>query len=350
MGVTQLTKQALVDAYGLHVLELRRIHAGLATINMVATVAGGDRLFVKVYRRGADLDAARAAIELTRYANAGGVPTALPLCDARGATVHAGLGFGLSAWTFVDGDCGDTVGLDAARMRSLGEVLGHLHDRLATYRRAEPGVRWCDLVRSRASITAMIDQVLQAPHLDRATRVWGAGVLRWRLARLPQVDEIVAGLPEPAVQVVHGDLHPGNVIFRGERVAALIDFEPPAVRQVLWEIARAACSQYAVLHDGRWPQRLGCLLRAYRSCNSRVPAGVLAAVPWLARCVMTASVTPFDDLVEGRAAHLAAGDPLSVPALVRYAHARQEAVARLWEYSDDDDQALRQVLGCRASR
>jgi homoserine kinase type II len=89
--------------------------------------------------------------------------------------------------------------------------------------------------------------------------------------RLARVGEILAGLPRP-LQVVHGDLNAANIIFDGDRIAALIDFDPPVVRPVWWEIARTTSSPFAVLYDEHFVKRLACLLRAYGLRNPGLPA------------------------------------------------------------------------------
>jgi Ser/Thr protein kinase RdoA (MazF antagonist) len=345
VDVTQLAGDILADSYGVRPVDVRGLHAGMRTTNLVASVAGGERLFVKVYGPETDLAAVRAAIEATRYAHAAGVPTALPVPDSDAAVIHVASGAALSVWTFVEGDTGDTVALDAPRMSSLGEVLGRLHHALAGHPRAW-GHRedWCDPDWAGEAITAMIDRMRHARHLDGAVRRWGIDVLRWRMSRLSQVADILDSLPAPPLQVIHGDLNPANIIFAGDRVAALIDFDPPVVRPVWWEIARTACSPSAVLYDDHFVERVGCLLSAYRLRNPALPAGILAAVLRVARCFMTASLTPFDDLVDPRAAVVAPQDPRSVSALTRYAVARHEAVVRLWRDADSDDRALRQLL------
>lgn len=345
MDGAALVKQVLSGAYGVTATEARRLRAGMDTVNVVATTAGGGRLFVKMYRPGTDLSAAEAAIEVTCYARAAGVPAAVPLRDTSGALIHAGPGASLSVWTFVDGETGDAVALNAARMSSLGGVVGDLHRCLAGYRRPY-GLReeWCSPDRARAAIAVTASRVQSASYLDAGTRAWARGILEWRLSRLPRVREIMAGLPRPLCQAVHGDLNPANVIFRGERPAALIDFGPPVVRPVWWEIARFACSPPAILHDELWIERLACFLRAYRERGTRLPDSALLLVPSVARCMMTASVTPFDDLVGGRGASAVPGDPLSVPSLTRYAAARHETALRLWEGAGEDEHALGKLL------
>jgi Ser/Thr protein kinase RdoA (MazF antagonist) len=345
VDIAQLASRVLAEAYGVPGSRLRQLPAGLSTVNFAADSAAAEPLFVKVYRPGADLVAARAAIELSRFAGSGDVPTANVLSDNAGALIHVRPNISLSVWSFVDGETGDTVPLSAARMVAIGDLLGRLHRRLAAF--AGPAARrdrWCDVALARDALEVMIARVRHASHLDKAMRAWAADVLQWRLDRLPLVEATLRLLPAPSVQVVHGDVNAGNIIFRGERVAALVDFDPPAKRPVWWEIGRIGCSQDAILADDHWLVRLGRLLLAYREQHGRMPVQDLVAVPRAARCFMTASVTPFDDLIDPGAVVADPDGPLSMQSLTRFAVARHAAVVALWEDAEDRDQMLHGML------
>ena len=103
-----------------------------------------------------------------------------------------------------------------------------------------------------------------------------------------QINEM--GLSDWPMQVVHSDWHPGNMLFRGPRVVAVIDYDAARIQQRVIDVANGAL-QFAILGGGddpaAWPShidetRYKNFLRGY----DRVPDCVLArselkAIPWL---------------------------------------------------------------------
>jgi Ser/Thr protein kinase RdoA (MazF antagonist) len=91
-------------------------------------------------------------------------------------------------------------------------------------------------------------------------------------------------------QIIHGDWHPGNMLFKGPRVSAVLDFDAarPAPRVI--DIANGAL-QFSITMEGgdpeRWPDALdeGRLKRFCRGYD-QVPGSVISsaelqALPWL---------------------------------------------------------------------
>ena len=68
-----------------------------------------------------------------------------------------------------------------------------------------------------------------------------------------------AGLPAWPVQIVHSDWHPGNMLFRGPHVVAVIDYDAARVQQRVLDIANGAL-QFSILggrdDPDRWPDHL----------------------------------------------------------------------------------------------
>jgi hypothetical protein len=76
---------------------------------------------------------------------------------------------------------------------------------------------------------------------------------------------------------VHGDLASPNLLLRGDEVAAIVDFQPPRLRFVSWEIARIACDQRTVVLGDEWRVRLPDLLASYRAKNPSIALDDLAS-------------------------------------------------------------------------
>jgi Ser/Thr protein kinase RdoA (MazF antagonist) len=99
-----------------------------------------------------------------------------------------------------------------------------------------------------------------------------------------------AGLSDWPRQIVHSDWHPGNMLFRGPRVVAVIDYDAARIQQRILDAANGAL-QFSILGGGddpsKWPDHIDLsrykrFLRGYDS----VPDGVLSraelsVVPWL---------------------------------------------------------------------
>ncbi len=99
-----------------------------------------------------------------------------------------------------------------------------------------------------------------------------------------------AGLKDWPAQIVHSDWHPGNMLFRGSRVVAVIDYDAARIQQRVLDVANGAL-QFSILGGGEdpstWPEEidLGRFKRFLRGYDS-VPDAVLSSaeievVPWL---------------------------------------------------------------------
>lgn len=98
------------------------------------------------------------------------------------------------------------------------------------------------------------------------------------------------GLSDWPMQIVHCDWHPGNMLFRGNKVVAVIDYDAARIQQRVLDIANGAL-QFSILGGGddpaQWPDHVDIarykrFLRGYDS----VPGCVLSraelqAIPWL---------------------------------------------------------------------
>ncbi|WP_432798061.1 phosphotransferase [Poriferisphaera sp. WC338] len=84
---------------------------------------------------------------------------------------------------------------------------------------------------------------------------------------------IEIGMEDWPMQVVHSDWHPGNMLFRGNRVVAVIDYDAARVQQRILDIANGAL-QFSILGGSgdptTWPEyldesRYKRFMRAYES-------------------------------------------------------------------------------------
>jgi Ser/Thr protein kinase RdoA (MazF antagonist) len=184
---------------------------------------------------------------------------------------------------FVPGDGYDSS-LDATADagRALGLFHGllisfhspHLAHRFGTYHNAT------GLDPHLEAITAQMDD-----SQDQAMMVR----LRDRYARAAQRAEEQGFATWPR-QIIHGDWHPGNMLFRGNRVAAVIDYDTARRAPRAIDIANGAL-QFSITMNGRdpleWPApldegRLKRFCRGYETVKEAViSVAELHALPWL---------------------------------------------------------------------
>ena len=103
-----------------------------------------------------------------------------------------------------------------------------------------------------------------------------------------------AGFDRWPVQVIHGDWHPGNALFHGDRLVAVIDYDTARLGRRVLDIASAAV-QFSIEiipgDPGQWPSeldeaRLVAMLRGYESLTDaqgqpleHISRAELAALP-----------------------------------------------------------------------
>lgn len=124
----------------------------------------------------------------------------------------------------------------------------------------------------QARHNAKLVQELQAYYDDAVQRVEAAGMLDW---------------PK---QIVHSDWHPGNMLFRGQRVVAVIDYDTARVHQRIIDIANGAL-QFSILGGGEdpltWPEGIDLArFKRFLMGYDAVPDVVLTraelkVTPWL---------------------------------------------------------------------
>lgn len=175
-----------------------------------------------------------------------------------------------------------------------GKTLGLFHKLLRDYDpEYEPAQGSYHAARSVAGSMQQIPQTL--PRLDP-----GAAQQEDRIAQVVhflhtsyneaavRVNDM--GLPDWPMQIVHCDWHPGNMLFRGSRVVAVIDYDAARIQQRVLDAANGAL-QFSILGGGddpsQWPDyidesRFKRFLRGYDSVPDAVLSRAeLRTIPWL---------------------------------------------------------------------
>jgi Ser/Thr protein kinase RdoA (MazF antagonist) len=210
-------------------------------------------LFLKHYLTGSTATIGaqhRATAELA----AAGLPVVAPLPTLAGETVarHGGRSFALYPW--IDGGHRHGLDLTLRQAEDLGALLGRVHGtlaaRLAPWQQqpmlvpVHPAARalatadhLLALVRARVLPDAF-DELAEFRLLERK------GMLVDLAHRQPAETEV------PTHGLVHGDFHPLNTLYQGDRFVAVIDWDRLAVAPYVDEVVRAAVLYFIDERDG----------------------------------------------------------------------------------------------------
>jgi homoserine kinase type II len=329
----------LVLAYGMQPAEITEIPAGTATVNFLVTDHAGDRWFAKVYRDHTVLQQERDAVELAEFARAGRVPVPGVRRTRDGELIGDVGPVPMSLWQYVADAETAEGGLIGGRWRAVGAVLGRLHRHLADHPVAAPTVRPAaevrDMERARARFDRLITEYSGRRPLDHFEE-WALDAAKQRRALLDRAASILARLPGLTEQIVHGDLASPNLMLRGDKVAAVIDFQPPMPRFVSWEIARIGCDPRTILLGDQWvtglPELVASYLEEYPAARTDDLIFTVAV-----GCAWTlASTYPLAEPLD---------NPSGVtPSLQAYGRARHEAALVLLDRIDEIQEVLRAQL------
>ncbi|MFJ1974073.1 phosphotransferase [Streptomyces sp. NPDC087903] len=292
------------------------------------------------YPAGTDLDAERQALDLGQFARLGGIPVPAVRQALDGDLIAAAGGMAVSVAAYVENAETAEGGLSGDRWAAVGKTVGRLHRTLARHPAGPPhrvpAREVCDVKGARQRLERLLAHFAKRPPAS-GFPAWAQKTAAQRLDALPAVAAMLKGLPVSlTVQTVHGDLASPNLLLRGQRVAALIDFRPPGHRSPAWELGRIALDPRTVLAEPGWPTNLADAITAYRTANPALPIEELLAVPRLTAGYMACSVYPLSEAVD---------DPAAVtPELAAYGRNRQAAMTELRERLPEAEEVLHALL------
>jgi len=211
----------------------------------------------------------------------------LPFEDGSTALVREG-----RVYEYFDFIAGDRYRRTVEEALSAGEALGNL-------------------VLASASMTPIGDSVHGTFHgsgiVFGAVRLAGESILRVepeadaaavrasvdalrRLYRAAADRGVRSGFAATAVHPIHGDYHPGNLLFRGGAVAAIVDFDAARVEPRAVELANAILQLGSPRLSGNevdaWPVGLdpllvGAVVAGWHRAGLRLETQEREAIPWL---------------------------------------------------------------------
>jgi len=168
-----------------------------------------------------------------------------------------------------------------------GRTLALFHKLLAEHEAPREAPAHASSYHGAQSIPEQLDHI-GARSEDAALRATCATLREAYQHAAAQADK--AGLPSWPRQIVHGDWHPGNTLYRGPKVIAVIDFDSARHEARAMDVANGAL-QYSITMNGSelesWPDyldesRFKRFCRGYDAVEGCViSTAELRAVPWL---------------------------------------------------------------------
>jgi len=186
---------------------------------------------------------------------------------------------------------GEPYDQSAAETQDAGRVLGLCHKLLADYLSDyEPPLGG---YHSSESVKASLNHV--PTRLKGHDSVYGReaellATTQWLFEAYESAAEEAeaAGLKDWPTQIVHGDWHPGNLLFKNQQVVAVIDYDSARVLPRITDLANGVL-QFSIIggeHDpDRWPdhfdeERAMAFLRGYLQSQS-LEEDQIAVIPTL---------------------------------------------------------------------
>jgi homoserine kinase type II len=214
----------LLTGYGLAGYRSHRAVAA-GTINTNLAIELADAVyFLRVNEGKALPDVAREATIVDHLA-ARGVPTPRPLRARSGEPWLAWRGLYISMFPWVPGRVLARAEVEPAHARQAGAALARLHRAGEDFPDTRPGrYEPAEITRRFAAIEGV---AAGDPELAAAAAELGPALTRLAASRAP-------ALP---LGLIHGDLFIDNVLFAGEELTALLDFEQASWGRLVYDLA-----------------------------------------------------------------------------------------------------------------
>jgi homoserine kinase type II len=215
--------------------------------------AGGQRWFLRVAEGKTEADvrfeaAVHAALAEARFP----APRLRPAADGRPFAPAAGKPAML--FGYAPGELREAAEAGPALCRRVGEQLGRLHDLSGGLLPERPNPY------GPACVAGWLEGLSAGP---------GEAELAEALPVLREEGRAAAALPGAPRGLVHGDLFPDNVLWVGDRIAAVLDWEMSCTEAFAWDLAVAVDAWCYT--DRHRPERARALLDGYRSRRALEP-------------------------------------------------------------------------------
>jgi len=252
---TQLSKKEAVDLgaeYGLpKVLAVRPLRdESVNSHHLIETSKG--KFLVKIDEVKSELEVKRE-LDLLLFLRKHGFPCRAPLADRRGRHCRDWSGKLLSVSRYIDGRKVDPDDLTHAQLENVGRVLADLHLISKAYKKGVDNRFGFERVAETYA-----DVRVRLPHyLKKIVRT-----LDEELEYLQNYLE--SKLPKG---IIHGDLLVENILFKGDKIVALLDFEAAGRGKFIFDLATAVNA--LCFEEGRYAlKRFEALISGYEGLRT----------------------------------------------------------------------------------
>ena len=208
------------------------------------------------------------ALELSEYAYQCGIPTPKIIRTQSGNLMCVDGDLAFTLFEYVSGTTSHEM-LSIDQMAEAGRVLGEIHrhfNRVKT-ERTPTTAKWLNF--NEGEKTQEVDRYLKTiehkekrDNFDERTY----GLLLKRKELLKEVPKILNRISNLTTQVIHNDYGGPNLLFKGAKLAAVIDFNPPTPFLISYEIGRVALPpENLTLSD--WREKTVVLVEEYCKAN-----------------------------------------------------------------------------------
>jgi homoserine kinase type II len=220
------------------------------TLYAVETVKG--KFIVKIDEVKSEIEVKRE-VDLLLFLRKHGFPCPVPLADRRGRHYREWAGKSLSVYRYVDGRSIEPEDLTAAQLENVGRVLGDLHLIGKAYKKG---------VDNRFGFERVAEV-----YIDARGRLpqYFKKIIRTLDEEIDYLNHYLEGkLPKG---IIHGDLFPANIKFKGEKVVAVLDFDAACRGKFIFDLATAVNT--LCFDDGRYSlKKFEALIAGYESLRT----------------------------------------------------------------------------------
>lgn len=243
------------------------IAQGIENSNYMLRTGHGN-FILTLYERRVRRDDLPFYLGLMAHLAANGFPCPIPVADRDGQTLGTLAGRPAAIVSFLDGRGADCDALSPIRCGAIGAVCARLHGDADGFDLARPN----DL--TLADWHALFDPLAnRADTLEPGFGAWIADELSFLDAHWPE--NLPAG-------IVHADLFPDNVFFKGDTLTGVIDFYFACNDFLAWDLA-VCLNAWCFDATGKFiPGNARALLTGYDT-QRRLTAAERTALPVLAR-------------------------------------------------------------------
>jgi len=242
----------VVEDYGLVKLTgFNGIPTGSVNTHYLLETARGRHL-LRVDEVKGELEVKRE-LDLLLFLRKHGFPCPQPVADRKGRYYRESVGKCLSVYRYYDGRVISPERLTAGQLESLGRVLADLHTIGKSYKKG---------IDNRFSFERIVDFYREA---RRRLPSYFKRIVRTLDDEVEYLGNYLEGkLPKG---IIHGDLFHDNIIMKGDKVVAVLDFEAACRGKFIYDLATAV---NALCFDGEQYQlrRFESLIAGYESLRA----------------------------------------------------------------------------------